>query len=83
MQKSARSKAEEQFTATQKETRQILTDIERQHHDRAANMAKQKAMRLAKQAAEREAAAAEAAAKAKLIKKAARAKSAKKAAKAS
>jgi len=61
MQKSARSRAAEQFTATQKKSKQILTEIEKERQVRADNMAKQRALRLAKEAADKEAADKEAA----------------------
>jgi hypothetical protein len=56
MQKTSKSRAAEQFTATQKKTKQILTEIEKTRQERSDNMAKQRAQRLAKEAADKEAA---------------------------
>lgn len=69
MQKSVRSKAEEKFAAIQKKDAQALSDREQARQEEAKHVAKLRALRLAKQAADKEAAeladAAEAAAKAK------------------
>jgi len=56
MRKSVKSRAEEQFTATQKKAKQALTDSENARQERADHIAKLKALRLAKEAADREAA---------------------------
>jgi len=56
MQKTSKSRAAEQFTATQKKTKQILTEIEKTRQERSDNMAKQRAQRLAKEATDKEAA---------------------------
>ncbi len=72
MSKSAKSRAEEQFTATQKKDKQVLKDKEKARYDRAENVSKLKALRMAKEAADKEAAAvveAEKAAKAAAKKK--------------
>ncbi len=54
MQISVKSRAEEQFTATQKKAKQALTDSENARQERADHIAKLKALRLAKEAADRE-----------------------------
>ncbi len=56
MQISVKSRAEEQFTATQKKAEQALTEWEKARQERADHTAKLKALRLAKEAADREAA---------------------------
>jgi hypothetical protein len=56
MQKSSKSRAAEQFTATQKKTKRIMTEIEKTRQERSDNMAKQRAQRLDKEAADKEAA---------------------------
>ena len=56
MRKTSKSRAAEQFTATQKKTERILTDIEKARQEKSDKMAKQRALRLAKEAAESEAA---------------------------
>jgi hypothetical protein len=69
MQKSVKLTAEEKFAAIQKKDAQALTDREKARQEEAKHVAKLRALRLAKQAADKEAAdladAAEAAAKAK------------------
>jgi len=64
MSKTARSKAEEQFTATQKKDKQFLQDKESARNERAESVAKLKALRLEKEIADKEAAEAEKVAKA-------------------
>ena len=56
MQKSARLRAEEQFAATQKKAKQALTAKEKSRQEVTDRMAKQRALRLAKEAADKEAA---------------------------
>ena len=56
MRKSARLRAEEQFSATQKKAKQALTEKERTRQEIAERMAKQRALRLARDAACKEAA---------------------------
>ena len=56
MQKSAKSKAEEQFAATQKKDRTVLKAKEKAKKDRADHTAHLRAQRLAKEAADRESA---------------------------
>ena len=56
MQKSLRSRAEEQFAATQKKAKQALNEKEKARREIDARMAKQRALRLAKEAADKEAA---------------------------
>ena len=65
MQKSALSKAEEKFAAIQKKDQQALSEREKARQKEAEHVAKLRGLRLAKEAADREAAeaAAEAAAK--------------------
>jgi hypothetical protein len=53
---SVKSRAEEQFTATQKKTKQALTEKAQARQERADHIAKLKALRLAKEAADKEAA---------------------------
>jgi hypothetical protein len=57
MSKSAKSRAEEQFTATQKKDKQVLKDKEKARHDRAEGVSKLKALRMTKEAADKESAA--------------------------
>jgi len=54
MQKSSRSRAEEQFAATQKKAKQALSEKERARQAITDRMAKQKGLRLAKEAADKE-----------------------------
>jgi hypothetical protein len=54
MQKSVRAKAEEQFAATQKKAKQALNEKEKARQDIAERMARQRALRLAKEAADKE-----------------------------
>ena len=56
MQISVKSRAEEQFTATQKKAEQALTEWEKARQERANHIAILKALRLAKEAADQEAA---------------------------
>ncbi len=63
MLKSARSRAEEQFAATQKKAKQALTKKDKARQEIAERMANQRALRLAKEAADKEAAAEKGAAK--------------------
>ncbi len=56
MSKSAKSRAEEQFTATQKKDKQFLQAKDKARIDRAAGVAKLKALRLEKEAADKAAA---------------------------
>jgi colicin import membrane protein len=56
MSKSSRSKAEEQFAATQKKAKQVQKEKERAWQERTEHMAKLRALRLAKEAADKEAA---------------------------
>jgi len=53
MQKSLRSRAEAQFAATQKKAKQALSEKERARKAIADRMAKQRALRLAKEAADK------------------------------
>ena len=53
---SVKSRAEEQFAATQKKTREALKEKEKERQERATQIAKLKALRLAKEAADQEAA---------------------------
>lgn len=72
MWKTARSKAEERFSATQKKTNQALKEAEKERQKQSAHTAKLKSLRLAKEAADKEAAdkqAAETAAKEKVATK--------------
>lgn len=50
MVKSTRSRAEERFTATQKKNEQALKERERARKERAANTARLRALRLAREA---------------------------------
>lgn len=54
MLKTAKSKAEEQFAATQKKDRQALEDKEKAQRKGAEHTAKLRALRLAKEAADKE-----------------------------
>ncbi len=56
MLKSVRSKAEEQFDATQKKAKTALNEKEKARQELTERMAKQRSLRLAKEAADREAA---------------------------
>ncbi len=56
MLKSARSRAEEQFTATQKKDKQALKEKEKARREKSEHVAKLRALRLAKEAADKEAA---------------------------
>ena len=64
MRKSATSRAEQQFTASKKKTDQALKEKDRAWHELAQKTARLKALRLAKETSEREAAEAADAAKA-------------------
>ncbi len=55
LRKSVKLRAEEQFTATQKKAKQALTENEEVRRERADHIAKLKALRLAKEAADKEA----------------------------
>ena len=54
MRKSARSRAEELFTATQKKDKQVLKEKEKAEREIAERTAKLRALRLAKEAADKE-----------------------------
>ncbi len=56
MSKSARSRAEEQFTATQKKDKQALKEKEKARQEEAEHVASLRALRLAKEAADENAA---------------------------
>jgi hypothetical protein len=56
MLKSAKSRAEELFTATQKKDKQLLKEKEKAQLERAEHVANLRALRLAKEAADKEAA---------------------------
>ncbi len=56
MLKSAKSKAEEKFAATQKKYKQALTEKENARQERAEHIASLRALRLAKEAADKKAA---------------------------
>jgi len=64
MRKSVISRAEEQFVATQKKDKQPLKEKEKARQEMAERVARLRALRLAKEAADKEAAAAAAAEKA-------------------
>ena len=64
MLKSVKSRAEEQFAATQKKNKQALKEKEKARQERAEHVAGLRALRLAKEAADKKAAEKEAAAKA-------------------
>ncbi len=55
MLKSARSKAEEQFAATRKKDKQALAEREKERQKTAEHVAKLRALRLAKEAADKQA----------------------------
>ncbi len=63
MLKSVKSRAEEQFTATQKKDKKALNEKEKARQERAEHVASLRALRLAKEAADKKAAAKKAAAK--------------------
>ncbi len=63
MSTSARSRAEEQFAATQKKAKQALNEKEKARQERAEHVASLRALRLAKEVADKEAAAEKGAAK--------------------
>ncbi len=63
MLKSARSRAEEQFAATQKKAKQALNKKDKARQEIAERMERQRALRLAKEATDKEAAAEKGAAK--------------------
>ncbi len=63
MLKPARSRAEKLFTATQKKDNQLLKEKEKAQQERAKHLATLRALRLAKEAADKEAAAEKGAAK--------------------
>ena len=54
MQKSPRARAEEQFAATQKKAKQALNEKEKARQEITERMARQRALRLAKEAAGKE-----------------------------
>ena len=54
MLKSARARAEDQFAATQKKAKQALNKKDKARQEIAERMAKQRALRLAKEAADKE-----------------------------
>ena len=56
MLKSVKSKAEEQFAATQKRAKQALKEKDKARQDRTESMARLRALRLAREAANKEAA---------------------------
>jgi hypothetical protein len=56
MTKSARSKAEERFTASMKKDKQAMLEREKERQELADRTAKLRALRLAKEAADKEAA---------------------------
>ncbi len=56
MYKSVKSRAEEQFTATQKKNKRALNEKEKARRERAEHVAKLRPLRLAKGAADKEAA---------------------------
>ncbi len=58
MRKSVKSRAEEQFVATQKKDKQPLKEKEKARQEMAERVARLRALRLAKEAADKEAAAA-------------------------
>ena len=53
MSKSAKSTAEEQFAATQKKAKQVLNEKEKARLENAEKVAKLRALRLAKEAADK------------------------------
>jgi len=56
MRKSVRSRAEEKFAATQKKGKQVLKEKEKAQQEITERMARQRGLRLAKEAADKEAA---------------------------
>ena len=56
MLKSAKSRAEERFAATQKKDKQALNEKEKARQEEAENVARLRALRLAKEAADKKAA---------------------------
>jgi hypothetical protein len=54
MLKSVRSKAEEQFDATQKKAKKALNEKEKARQELTERIAKQRSLRLAKEAADKE-----------------------------
>jgi len=54
MRESLRTRAEEQFAATQKKAKQSLNEKEKARREIDVRMAKQRALRLAKEAADKE-----------------------------
>ena len=56
MLKSVKSRAEEKFTATQKKNKQVLKGKKKEQQERAEHVASLRALRLAKEAADKEAA---------------------------
>ncbi len=69
MLRSAKSRAEERFAATQKKGKQALKEKEKARQESAEHVANLRALRLAKEAADKEAAEQEAAEKAAAKKK--------------
>ncbi len=69
MLKSVKSRAEEQFAATQKKNKQALKEKEKVRQERAEQVASLRAQRLAKEAADKKADAEKAAAKNPVAKK--------------
>jgi colicin import membrane protein len=55
MWKSSKSRNEKQFTATQKKDKQILKEREKPRREKAEHVAKLRALRLAKEVADKEA----------------------------
>jgi hypothetical protein len=56
MLKSGKSRAEEQFAATQKKAKQAIKEQDKARQERAESMARLRALRLAKETADKEAA---------------------------
>jgi hypothetical protein len=56
MLKSVKSRAEEQFAATQKKAKLAMKEKDKARQERAASVARLRALRLAKEAADKEAA---------------------------
>ena len=69
MLKSVKSRAEEQFAATQKKDKQALKDMEKARQERAEKVERLRALRLAKEAADKKADAEKAATKNSAAKK--------------
>ena len=67
MRKSVKSRAEEQFAATQKKDKQVLEDMEKARQERAEKVERLRALRLAKEATDKAAAEEEAAAIVKAV----------------